>query len=102
MASTADYGISAKRKSDDPKRIIQVEIRNIAPTVGAPQTWTRQQVVDAIETYKKRIITIYKKPGSGSWTEGEDVLVVTIDGVKYIRTDANKVKEDNLGSLPDF
>lgn len=35
----------------------------------------------------------------GRWMVGEDVRVV--DG-QYLRTDANNIKEDNLGSLPRY
>jgi hypothetical protein len=33
---------------------------------------------------------------------GEDVRGVVIDGESFLRTDANKIKADNLGELPEF
>ena len=35
----------------------------------------------------------------GHWTAGEDVRVVDN---RYLRTDANNIKADNLGSLPRY
>lgn len=35
----------------------------------------------------------------GNWTVGEDVRVVDNS---YLRTDANNIKSDNLGSLPRY
>ena len=35
----------------------------------------------------------------GSWYVGEDVRVVNNS---YLRTDANQIKQDNLGSLPRY
>ena len=34
------------------------------------------------------------------WRRGEDVRVVGVRGVKYLRTDRNNVQADNLGALP--
>jgi len=44
----------------------------------------------------------FRKNPEGKYVRGEDVRVVEIDGAKYIRTDANKAKADNLGTLPRF
>jgi hypothetical protein len=46
-------------------------------------------------------MTIYKNP-DGTWKKGAPVRVVKIDGDKYIRTDADNTKKDNLGALPRF
>ncbi len=42
------------------------------------------------------------KGNDGKYYKGAEVHVVKIDGVKYIRTDANTVKKDNLGNLPQY
>ena len=34
--------------------------------------------------------------------DGADVTVVTVENERYLKTKANKVKEDNLGKLPIF
>ena len=36
---------------------------------------------------------------NGTWREGEDVRVVDNE---YLRTDANRIKADNLGNLPEY
>ncbi|NLG25559.1 MAG: DUF3892 domain-containing protein [Clostridiales bacterium] len=56
---------------------------------------TRKQVVADIEAG----YTIKTHPPTGS---GAEVHVVKVNGVKYIRTDANATAKDNLGSLPTY
>jgi hypothetical protein len=47
--------------------------------------------------------TIYEDPSDTSkWNYGAEVRVVTIDGTRFIRTDADSTKADDLGSLPRF
>jgi hypothetical protein len=45
-------------------------------------------------------VTVYSR--DGQLTKGEGVGVVTIHNQKYIRTDRNATKADNLGSLPEY
>lgn len=68
--------------------------------MGAATIWTKDQVVTYInggQSFK----TIYMK-ADGQWHIGEDVRVVVIDGESFLRTDANKIKADNLGELPEL
>ncbi|MPM00965.1 hypothetical protein SDC9_47202 [bioreactor metagenome] len=46
-------------------------------------------------------MTAYKK-SDGKYYKGAEVNVVKIDGVKYIRTDKNSTKRDNLENLPTY
>ena len=47
-----------------------------------------------IARFLKLMITNGKK--------GEDVHIVKVDDEKFIRTDKNETKKDNLGNLPEF
>ena len=46
-------------------------------------------------------MTIFMGPDS-RWIKGASVGTVTIEGEKYIRTDADRTKKDNLDRLPQF
>jgi len=101
MAKWADWLISAVRYDDDHSRIVTVRAHlDKEETVGAPQEQTRTEVVRRIEA-GETYCTIFKGT-DGNWKRGEDVRIITIEGEKFIRTDANRIKADNLGSLPEF
>jgi len=72
--------------------------------------WTNILYEDALkECTKKAMIDFINKDSSnrvktkhvryGSWTEGEDVRVVDN---RYLRTDSNDTKADNLENLPRY
>ena len=59
---------------------------------------TKQQMIDFInKDSKNKVKTKYVR--NSRWVEGEDVRV--IDN-RYLRTDANNTKADNLGELPRY
>jgi hypothetical protein len=77
-------------------RIVRVEVRKLTNgKEGSPETWTRQQVVDKIKVEGKHF-----KTSTPDNKFGEDVRVVSIGWVDFLRTDANNIAADNLGSLP--
>ena len=101
MDKWADYCISKVRYNSDHNHIDEVETRlDNGETIGSPQPMKRIDVVDLIHKMKK-FITI-KKNSEGKWIKGEDVRTVIINGIEYIRTDANNTKSDNLGELPEY
>ena len=100
MAKWADFGISRVKYNRDRTAIVEVEaLPDLGETFGNPQKVSRTQVVAAIET-GRTFVTIYSR--DGKLTKGEDVRVVTVLGQKYIRTDNNSTRADNLGSLPEY
>ena len=98
MANWADFVITKVGYDRTETRIVQVEIRpDTGTSIGQATRATRQQVIDSIGrgvTY----VTAYLR--NGNWQRGEDVHVATIRGVKYLRTDRNRIEAENLGSLP--
>lgn len=78
--------------------IAEVEVRiSNGQALGAPGRVTRQQVVSEIDrgtAYKTAFLR------NGQWTAGEDVHVVSVGYERYLRTDRNQVRADNLGNLP--
>jgi hypothetical protein len=101
MAIWADFVITCVNHTKDGGAISTVGIRihngkTISATVA---TWPRAQVIRELGN-KKTFVTATTTDGK-TWTKGADVRPCVIDGETYIRTDANKVAKDNLGSLPD-
>jgi len=101
VAKWADNLISAVRFNAAGTHIDKVKSHvDNGDTVGSSTEVTRATVVanlDAGQTYK----TIFKNAQS-QWDQGAPVRVVVIDGQKFIRTDADKIKSDNLDKLPTF
>ena len=101
MAKWADYCISEVSYNSEHTHIVKVSAReDKGDSLGSPSDWTRSQVVSALET-NKTFITV-TKGNDGKYIKGEDVRIITVNGVKYIRTDANSTAADNLGNLPEF
>jgi len=103
MAKWADYLISAVRydTSLNGRRISQLRVHSDeGESVGTATTWTKKEVVVSINSGQS-FKTIYEK-SDGKWYVGEDVRVIIIDSEYFLRTDANRIKADNLGELPEF
>ena len=101
MAKWADYGISEVRYDEDRTHIVKVKVReDKGDTVGPAEEWARKQVVSAIEG-GTTFVTILKG-SDGKWKKGQDVHIITVNEVKYIRTDQNRKAADNLENLPEF
>ena len=65
--------------------------------VSAANECTKQDMINFIN--KNPNVTKTKYFRLGCWIVGEDVRVVDNS---YLRTDANNIKSDNLGSLPRY
>ncbi len=91
----ADYYIIAVhyKNSDDTTFIEKVKTYD-----GSEKL--RSTVVANIEN-GQTVMTAVKR-NDGKYYKGATVNVVKIDGVKYIRTDKNSTKRDNLENLPTY
>jgi len=98
----ADYLISAVQYDPTESHIEKVKAHtDNGDTVGVASVVSRSTVVQNIEsgiTYA----TITKDATNQKWLRGADVGVISVDGEKYIRTDRDRTKKDNLGQLPRF
>lgn len=100
MAKWADFGVFRVKYGRERSAIAEVEVRpDQGESFGSTQKLTRAEVVASIER-GRTFVTVYLRDGKN--TKGEDVRVVTIQGQKYIRTDSNAVRADNLGALPEY
>jgi hypothetical protein len=96
----ADYTIVGVHYRDDKRHILEVKMReDDGEKLINEQRETRQQVVSMLERGVK-IITCYLK--DNKWQKGDEVMVVNINNTKFIRTDGDKIEEDNLGELPEY
>jgi hypothetical protein len=101
MEKWADYGISKVRYNDDHSHIEKVKVhRDNGDSIGSPEEWSRSSVVSAIGN-GNTFVTILES-SDNKWTRGQDVHIVTINGIRYIRTDQNRKASDNLENLPEF
>ncbi|KFA90678.1 DUF3892 domain-containing protein, partial [Archangium violaceum] len=95
MPKWADYGVFRVKYNRDHTAIVEVEVRpDLGEKFGDPQKASRQEVVSAIDR-RVTFVTVYSRDGQSR--KGEDVRTVTIQGEKYLRTDNNSTRADNLG-----
>jgi hypothetical protein len=100
MAKWADYCISRVRYNEKHSHIVKVEaMPDNGENLGAKVEFTREDVVAKID---RGITFVTITLSEGKWKKGEDVRIVKINGVKYIRTDQNQKESDNLGALPEY
>jgi hypothetical protein len=101
MAKWADFVVTKVKYNRDHTQIVEVEVRTDTgeSIANDPRRTVRQEVVSAI-LRGTTFVTAYLR--DGKWQKGEDVRVVTIHGERFIRTDSNSVKADNLGALPEY
>lgn len=100
MAKWADFGVFRVKYNRDHTAIVEVEVRpDLGENFGDPQKAVRADVAAAIEKGRTFVTVDFRE---GKSTKGEDVRVVTVQGHKYLRTDNNSIKADNLGSLPEY
>ena len=90
----------------ESKKIYAVEVRacNADDTLEEALTWSRQKVVELIKRpNNQKFVTAPRVPGKPNhFSLGDEIIVISVKGVEYIRTDGNQTPEDNLGSLPQF
>lgn len=95
-----DYGVFRVHDSADPKRIAEIKVRkDNGDKFGEETAWSRAKAVEQIESGLS-LVTV--RNVDGKYQRGEDVRVISIDGLKYLRTDRNNIKSDNLGELPKY
>jgi len=101
MTKWADYCISAVRYNSEHSHIVRVKVHvDSGDKIGDPTEWIRSEVVSAIEA-RKTFLTITRS-SNGNWKKGEDVRIILIGGIKYLRTDVNSKPSDNLENLPEY
>lgn len=99
----AEYGIYEVHYDEDHSSIEEVHAKLIQDSKASGEyALSKDEVVNKIENNYKVVTLLKKDDGSGNWIIGAEVLVSVIDGQKYIKTEPNDKKEDNLGELPEY
>jgi hypothetical protein len=96
----ADYVITAVKFKKEKRHIEYVKVRlDDGAKLLAEQIILRADIISAIER-DISFATAYQK--DGLWHIGDNVGIVVVDNIQFIRTDGNSKEEDNLGALPEF
>ncbi|MDX6288027.1 MAG: hypothetical protein QOG53_3512 [Frankiales bacterium] len=103
MASQwADYLISAVRYNAAETHIDKVRAHpDKGESVGSGTETSRTRIVSLLEA-GTTFATIVWNSATKSWNYGAEVAIIAVAGEKYIRTDPDNTKSDNLGQLPRF
>ena len=101
MDKWADYLISAVRSNPGMQSIDSVEVHSdfgniVCETCIMPRALVIEQIKNG-----RRFATVFRTP-IVKWRKGQDVRVVTVGGVDYLRTDSNSVASDNFDNVPEF
>jgi hypothetical protein len=100
-AKWADYVITRVRFNSAGTHIESVETyEHSGNSLTNQSSKTRSSVVSAIDSGKS--FCTATKNSEGSYSYGAAVKVVSIDGEKWIKTKADRIKKDNLDNLPTF
>jgi hypothetical protein len=101
MTKWADYCITKVRYNQEHSHIVRVGVRPDTDSTLGPETESqRTEVISALEK-GSTFVTVYRTSDS-KWQKGKEVRIITVNGAKYIRTDANSKAADNLENLPEF
>ena len=97
----ADFLISKVQYNAAETHIVKVLLHeDLGDVISRGTEETRGTVVAHLDG-GRTVMTIYRG-AEGKWTRGAEVRVVNIGGEKFIRTDRDATKKDNLGNLPRF
>ena len=101
MAKWAEYLISEVRYSPDHHRILQVKQHKDLD--GKVEEGEIVEMANVASNLKKGLSYMTIHNGlSETWKRGEKIRGFIHDGEYHIRTDDNKVNQDNLGMLNEF
>ena len=93
--SQPDYAISCVTYSKNDKHIDRAGVRPYAKLSQASEEWSREQILESIDA-GKTFITIYRDRNGLDLKAGAKVHAVKVNGTRFITTDPDETKEDNL------
>ncbi len=102
MGKWADYCIVGVRFTPDRK---QIETVRMLPDTGnllvTGLIMARKQIIAGLQR-GMTFTTALPDVGQMSYAKGQPVSVINIEGIDYLRIDADPIAADNLGDLPEF
>jgi hypothetical protein len=98
---TSYFGISKVRYDHNHTHIDRV-VKHLVNEVGIfdGRMASRYEIVDNL--HNKVMYKTITAASNNTWNIGAEVMIHTIKGTEYIKTQANSVPCDNLGNLPEF
>lgn len=94
----ADFCITKTHYNSEHDLIIEVEARQmIGDLLAHPQRMPREKVVELIKSSLEFVTG--KALLKDRWSRGEDVRLVTVEGVEYLRADTFHDRKDDLGEM---
>ncbi len=100
MEEWADFAVVSVKYNSLRTAIVELVVMpDTGEGFGARYAVARTDVVAAIE-HERTFITV-RELGGNRYARGEDVRVFAIHGERFLRSDRNAVRSDNLGSLPE-
>lgn len=101
MSKWADFCISEVRYNSGKEYIEKVKVHiDNGDKLSKASIQNREDVISEINS-GKTFITVPKNKDN-EWSKGQEIHIITVDDVEYLRTDANSKKSDNLENLPEF
>lgn len=101
MSDRADFYIEKVRYNKDHTRIVWVSVRQDSSSkLSGPFNMVRKKMVSLMRE-GKQFMTIFRNE-EGKYRKGQKILVVSIKGSEYIRTDEALTEQDQLENLPEF
>jgi hypothetical protein len=99
LSKWADYYISAVRCSIGSKHVGLLKVhQDTGGSIGPSELLLRNELIPSIEKGTTFVTIINTEE---NWFKESDVYIVEIDGLKFIRTDTQKIASDNI-NLPKF
>jgi hypothetical protein len=101
VSERADYYIEKVRYTKDHSRIIWVSVRedNSSKLSGA-YNMVRKRIMGLIHD-GKQFMTIFRND-EGKFRKGQKILLVSVKGTEFIRTDPDQMDKDQLENLPEY
>jgi hypothetical protein len=103
QAECAITGVSYTEGENSKIDYVEVRRLNDDGGVGSSIFWSRDKLIHAINAFDIGFVTAMWMPDEpDSLFIGDTVGVVRVEGVEYLRTDANPIPEDDLGDMLPF
>lgn len=97
-----DYCISSVLYDKSGSQILKAKVHIMeAGIICDAKIWTRKNILHAMEDHKA-FTTVMKSTSAFYMDTGKEISLVTVNRIKYIRTDQLSYASDILESLPEF
>ena len=99
-----DYFVYAVHYTNNNKTHIQ-KIKafklNSNDMLSDSKEFSKNEIISLIDTKSSKFATIYKN-SNGHYNAGKEIITYSIENDKYIKTERNEKKIDNLGELIEY